>query len=46
MKKTKEQKLLIRENRMWPIFWEVLWERSDRLVVCSRITGNVRVLDK
>lgn len=46
MKKTKEHKRILRENRMWPLLWEVLWERTDRIVVHNRITGSVRVLDK
>ena len=46
MKKTKEHKRILRENRMWPLFWEVMWERKDRILVRSYITGEVRVLDK
>lgn len=46
MKKTKQQKRIIRRNKMWPLFWEVLRDKKEWLLVWSRLTGEIRVLDK
>ena len=46
MKKTPEQKKLIRENKMIPLFWQVACDSKNHLLVVNTFTGEYRVLDK
>lgn len=45
-KKTKEQKTVIRNHGLWPLFWAVISERPESLLVMSWLTGESRLLDK
>ena len=46
MKKTAEQKELIRDNKMIPLFWKVAHDSKKHLLVVNTFTGEYRVLDK
>ena len=46
MKKTSEQKELIRDNKMIPLFWQVANDSKNHLLVVNTFTGEYRVLDK
>lgn len=46
VKKTKEQRQLIRDNKMCPMFWTVITERTTHLLVVNTLTGEYRVLEK
>ena len=46
MKKTPEQKELIRGNKMIPLFWTVITDAENHLLVVNTFTGEYRVLDK
>jgi hypothetical protein len=52
MKKTEEQKNLLRLYKMIPLFWEVFNDVHDvkhnhrRMIVINKITGEVRVLEE
>lgn len=46
MNKTKEQKKILRENKMIPIFWTVISDRDTHLLVVNTYTGEYRVLEK
>ena len=46
MNKTKEQKALIRKNKMIPIFWTVITDAEKHLLCVNTYTGEYRVLDK
>ena len=46
MNKTKEQKKLLRANKMIPIFWTVIKDRKEHLLVVNTYTGEYRVLEK
>jgi hypothetical protein len=46
MKKTPEQKELIRDNKMIPLFWHVACDSKNHLLVVNTFTGEYRVLDK
>ena len=46
MKKTEEQKELIRDNKMIPLFWQVANDSKNHLLVVNIFTGEYRVLDK
>ena len=46
MKKTAEQKELIRDNKMIPLFWQVACDSKNHLLVVNTFTGEYRVLDK
>lgn len=45
-KKTKDQKRVIRNCGMRPLFWKVLSEDDKYLVVMNWLTGEVRLLGK
>lgn len=45
-KKTKEQKKILREYKLFPLFYVIINEQKDRLLVMNRLTGEFRVLDK
>lgn len=46
MKKTEEQKKIIRDNKMIPLFWHVVKDSKNHLLVVNTFTGEYRVLDK
>lgn len=46
MKKTLMQKQLIRENKLRPLFWHVVTDSRDHMLVANIFTGEYRVLDK
>lgn len=46
MKKTDEQKQLMRKHKMRPIFWTVITDKKSHLLVVNTFTGEYRVLDK
>ena len=46
MKKTPEQKELIRDNKMIPLFWYLANDSKSHLLVVNVFTGEYRVLDK
>lgn len=46
MKKTAEQKRILRDNRMIPLFWHVACDSKNHLLVVNTLTGEYRVLDK
>lgn len=46
MKKTKEQKKLIRKNKMIPVFWILLGDAKNHMVLVNVFTGECRLLDK
>lgn len=46
MKKTEEQKKIIRDNKMIPLFWQVAHDSKNHLLVVNTFTGEYRVLDK
>lgn len=46
MKKTDEQRSIIRDNKMIPLFWEIAHECKSHLLVVNTFTGEYRVLDK
>lgn len=45
MKKTKEQKAVIRRYKMMPIFWTLIGMNDQRILVANVLTGEVRVLE-
>lgn len=46
MKKTEDQKKIIRSNKMIPLFWTVITDSKSHLLVVNTFTGEYRVLDK
>ena len=46
MKKTDDQKMLIRKHKMIPLFWTVITDSKSHLLVVNTFTGEYRVLDK
>ena len=46
MKKTAEQKKIIRDNNMIPLFWQVANDSKNHLLVVNTVTGEYRVLEK
>lgn len=46
MKKTDEQKRIIRNNKMIPMFWTAIADKKSHLLVVNTFTGEYRVLDK
>ena len=46
MKKTLLQKQLIRENKMIPLFWYVVTDSKNHMLVANVLTGEYRVLEK
>lgn len=46
MKKTDDQKMLIRKHKMIPMFWTVNKDSKSHLLVVNTFTGEYRVLDK
>ena len=46
MKKTEDQKKIIRDNKMIPLFWQVANDSKKHLMVVNTFTGAYRVLDK
>lgn len=46
MKKTKEHKELIRDNKMIPLFWHLACDSKNHLLVVNIFTGEYRVLEK
>lgn len=46
MKKTDEQKRLIRDNKMIPMFWTVINDKEKHMLVVNTFTGEYRVLEK
>ena len=46
MKKTEDQKKIIRDNKMIPLFWTVITDSKSHLLVVNTFTGEYRVLDK
>lgn len=46
MNKTKEQKQLIRGNKMIPLFRTVITDAEKHMLVVNTFTGEYRVLDK
>lgn len=45
MKKTAEQKKIIRDNNMIPLFWKLIGMNENWILVANALTGEVRVLD-
>lgn len=46
MKKTEDQKKIIRDNKMIPLFWTVNKDSKSHLLVVNTFTGEYRVLEK
>ena len=46
MKKTLLQKQMIRENKMIPLFWHVITDSKNHMLVANTFTGEYRVLEK
>lgn len=46
MKKIKEQKALMRKYKLFPLFWAVVNDRKEILLVMNILTGEFRALDK
>ena len=46
MKKTEDQKQLIRDNNMIPLFWKVITERKKHMLIVNTFTGEYRVIEK
>ena len=46
MKKTEEQKQLIRDNNMIPLFWKVVTDKDTHMLVVNTFTGEYRVIEK
>lgn len=46
MKKTEEQKWLIRENKMIPLFWKVVTDKETHMLIVNTFTGEYRVIEK
>ena len=46
MKKTNEQKQLIRENKMIPLFWKVVTNKEKHMTIVNTFTGEYRVIEK
>lgn len=46
MKKTLMQKQLIRENKMIPLFWCVVTDSENYMLVANVLTGEYRVLER
>ncbi len=46
MKKTDEQKQLIRDNKMIPLFWKVITDKEKHMLIVNTFTGEYRVLEK
>jgi hypothetical protein len=46
MKKTDEQKQLIRDNKMIPLFWKVVTDKEKQMLIVNTFTGEYRVVEK
>ena len=46
MKKTDEQKQLIRDNKMIPLFWNVVTDKEKHMLIVNTFTGEYRVIEK
>ena len=41
-----DQKKIIRNNNMIPLFWKIAHDSNNHLLVVNTFTGEYRVLDK
>lgn len=41
-----DQKKIIRNNNMIPLFWKIAQDSNNHLLVVNTFTGEYRVLDK
>ena len=46
MKKTDDQKQLIRDNNMIPLFWNVVTDKEKHMLIVNTFTGEYRVIEK
>jgi hypothetical protein len=46
MKKTEDQKKLIRDNKMIPLFWNVVADKEKHMLIVNTFTGEYRVIEK
>ena len=46
MKKNDEQKQLIRDNKMIPLFWKVVTDKETHMLIVNTFTGEYRVIEK
>ena len=46
MKNNDEQKQLIRENKMIPLFWKVVTDKETHMLIVNTFTGEYRVIEK
>lgn len=46
MKKSKNQKKLIRKNKKIPFFYVIVGEFESRMTIMNWVTGDFHVLDK
>lgn len=46
MKKTDEQKKLIRDNKKIPLFWKVVTDKETHMLIVNTFTGEYRVIEK
>jgi hypothetical protein len=46
MKKTEEQKRLILDNKMVPLFWKVVTDKEKHMLIVNTFTGEYRVIEK
>lgn len=45
-RKTKLQKSVLRNHKHIPVFWVIINDRKDALLVMNWLTGEFQVLDK
>lgn len=43
---SKGQRAIIKKNGLQPMYWTVLQDFSDSMIIRHRITGEVKVIDK
>lgn len=46
MKKTEDQKQLIRDNKMIPLFWKIVTDKEKHMLIVNTFTGEYRVIEK
>lgn len=46
MNKTDEQKQLILDNKMNPLFWKVVTDNEKHMLIFNTFTGEYRVIEK
>jgi hypothetical protein len=46
MKKTDEQKQMIRDNHLIPLFWKVVTDKEKHMLIVNTFTGEYLVIEK